>query len=71
MATNTLRYDVNAGKFDYDGQAVERNYKYCDSFATLEEALTAYDNCEGYAFREILYKREDNTVVELITRRVR
>lgn len=57
MATNELHYDVNAGKIEWDDdvQDYTRNYKYCDSFATLEEAIVAYDVCAGYAFRELLY----------------
>lgn len=45
-------FHVSAGK--YDDQ--ERNCKYCDSFATLDEALEAFKKISSYPWSEIEYK---------------
>lgn len=47
-----LPFTVLAGKFD----GGERNIKYSESFATLDEALTAYDRVADYPWHEIEYK---------------
>ena len=45
-------FTVLAGK--YDGH--ERNCKYCEDFATLDEAISAYDKVNDYPWVEINYK---------------
>ena len=46
----SMRFDVSAGR--YEGQD-EKNYKYCDSANTIEEALAKWRACEGYDFAEM------------------
>lgn len=43
-------FTVVAGKLEDDG---ERNYKYIESFATLDEAQAALDKVRSYPFAEI------------------
>ena len=43
-------FHVDAGKFESDG---EKNYKYCDSADTIEEARAKWRACEGYDFAEM------------------
>lgn len=45
-------FTVLAGKYDDLGA----NYKYCESFATLDEALAAYDKVNDYPWARIEYK---------------
>jgi hypothetical protein len=47
-----LPFTVAAGKYDDN----ELNTKYVDSFATLDEAIDAYDEVCGYPWAEIEYK---------------
>lgn len=53
MSSTDDRFTVVAGK--YEGHS-EENIKYIDDFATLDEALTAYDKVSGYHFARIEYK---------------
>lgn len=46
-----LPFSVVAGKYDGD----ERNCKYCDDFATLDEAITAFDAVSDYTWAWIEY----------------
>lgn len=50
-AHSTLTFTVAAGK--YDGW--ERNCKYVESFATLDEAIEAYDKVSDYPWVQIEY----------------
>ena len=45
-------FTVVAGKYD----GYDRNCKYCESFDTLDEAISAYDKLNGYPWAEISYK---------------
>lgn len=46
-------FTVLAGKYEgYDC----RCYKYCEDFATLDEAISAYDKVKDYPWAEIEYK---------------
>ena len=45
-------FTVIAGKYD----GYDLNYKYCESFDTLDEAISAYDKLNGYPWVEISYK---------------
>jgi hypothetical protein len=48
-------FTVNAGKLEYYGEDLYKNSKYCDDFATLDEALVAVKKCEGYSFIDLAY----------------
>jgi len=45
-------FHVSAGKY-HDH---ERTCSYCNSFATLDEAIADYDKVSGYPWAEIQYK---------------
>ena len=45
-----LPFTVVAGKFEHDGT---RNYKYIESFATLDEAQAALATVSSYPFAEL------------------
>ena len=47
-------FTVLAGK--YDGYYRDRNCKYCEDFATLDEAISAHDKVKDYPWAEISYK---------------
>ena len=49
---NNKPYSVTAGKHDDQ----ERNYKYCDSFDTLDEALDAYKKVASYPWAVVHHK---------------
>jgi hypothetical protein len=51
------KYEVNAGKYD----GYERNYKYCDSFDNLDDAIAAYFSVSDYPWQEIIYHGVHNT----------
>ena len=46
----SMRFDIDAGRYEDQG---EKNYKYCDSADTIEEALAKWHACEGYDFAEM------------------
>lgn len=46
-------FTVDAGKIE--GFEAERNSKFCDSFATLEEAMAAAATCIGYHYIDVEY----------------
>ena len=46
------KFTVIAGKYD----GYDLNYKYCESFDTLDEAISAYDKVNDYTWAEISYK---------------
>lgn len=46
----SMRFDIDAGRYEDQG---EKNYKYCDSADTIEEALAKWRACEGYDFAEM------------------
>lgn len=53
--SNSSMFTVAAGK--YDGYCdYDRNCKYCEDFATLDEAISAYDKVKDYPWVEIQYK---------------
>ena len=45
-------FAVVAGKYD----GYDRDCKYCESFDTLDEAISAYDKVNDYPWAEISYK---------------
>ena len=45
-------FTVVAGKYD----GYDRDCKYCESFDTLDEAISAYDKLNVYPWAEISYK---------------
>lgn len=45
-------FTVLAGKYD----GYDRNCKYCEDFATLDEAISAYDKVKDYPWATIEYK---------------
>lgn len=56
VTIGTHKFEVVAGKIEGDG---ERNYKYIESFPTLDAALVAHAKCQGYHFVDIEYRAED------------
>lgn len=46
----SMRFDILAGRYE---DQYEKNYKYCDSADTIEEAIAKYKSCEGYDFTEM------------------
>ena len=46
----SMHFDISAGRYE---DQCEKNYKYCDSADTIEEALTKWRSCEGYDFAEM------------------
>lgn len=46
----SMRFDITAGRYE---DQCEKNYKYCDSADTVEEALTKWRSCEDYDFAEM------------------
>ena len=46
----TMHFEIAAGR--YEDQA-EKNYKYCDSADTIEDAIAKWHLCEGYDFIEM------------------
>ena len=46
----SMRFDIAAGRYE---DQTEKNYKYCDSADTIEEALAKWRACEGYDFTEM------------------
>lgn len=44
-----IAFTIEAGKYDDDG----KNWKYCDTAASLPEALLKYQNTQGYDFRDL------------------
>jgi hypothetical protein len=55
MSEGKVKFEVAAGKIEWVGEDVDRNYKYIDTFDTLEEAEAALETCKGYPFAEIVY----------------
>lgn len=51
--SDSLMFIVTAGT--YEGYCY-RNYKYCEAFATLDEAISAYDKVKDYPWARIEYK---------------
>lgn len=51
-------FTVAAGKYD----GFDRNCKYIDSFATLDEAIAAYHRVDDYPWAYIEYKGFEITV---------
>jgi len=51
---------IEAGKYDDDG----KNWKYCDTAASLPEALLKYQNTQGYDFRDLSMDIEVNGVLQ-------
>lgn len=53
--SDSSMFTVAAGKYEgYYGYY--RNCKYCEDFATLDEAISAYDKVKDYPWAEIEYK---------------
>ena len=46
----SMRFDIDAGRYEDQG---EKNYKYCDSADTIEDAIAKWRLCEGYDFTEM------------------
>ena len=46
----SMRFDIVAGRYEDQG---EKNYKYCDSADTIEDAIAKWRLCEGYDFAEM------------------
>ena len=46
----SMRFDIDAGRYEDQG---EKNYKYCDSADTIEDAIAKWRLCEGYDFAEM------------------
>ena len=46
-------YEVVAGRYN---ECFGPDYRYIEAFATLDEALEAFDMCEGYVWRALSYK---------------
>lgn len=44
-----IAFTIEAGTYDYYG----KNWKYCDTAASLPEALLKYQNTQGYDFRDL------------------
>lgn len=55
-------FRVNAGKYEHD---YERNSKYCDSFATMQEALEAWEKVIDYPWAVIEYVAPDGRIFEI------
>lgn len=51
MVDENKSFSVIAGKFD----GYDRNCKYAADFATLDDAIKAYDEMAGYPWRYIQY----------------
>ncbi|QDH83491.1 hypothetical protein [Achromobacter phage Motura] len=49
MQITKVEFSVAAGKYDLD----EKNYKYCDTFKSFDEAQEAAKTCAGYHFIEV------------------
>lgn len=60
-----MAFNVDAGKYEADGS---RNYKYCDTFATMEEALAAYETVRDYPWAEISLQDGDFVYALDVTR---
>lgn len=52
LKLRNMPYEVIAGSYD----AQEINTKYANAFATMDEALEAFDKCQGYPWQTLLYK---------------
>jgi len=61
MNNNGPKFEVAAGRFDWNGDRAceERDYKYIDSFDTIEEAEVALESCRGYDFIDLMYVTVD------------
>ena len=46
----SMRFDIAAGRYEDQG---EKNYKYCDSADTIEDAIAKWRLCQGYDFAEM------------------
>ena len=46
----SMRFDIVAGRYE---DRDEKNYKYCDSADTIEDAIAKWRRCEGYDFAEM------------------
>lgn len=68
-----LPFHVDAGKYESNddkevmrtGEQYSRNYKYCNQFQTLAEALSAAELCRGYAFIDLTYHAPDGKVYDV------
>ena len=61
--SDSLMFTVAAGKYEgYWGY--DRNCKYCEDFATLDEAISAYDKVKDYPWVEIQYKGRKLQVID-------
>jgi hypothetical protein len=64
---NQPKFEVAAGKLEVtreEGRSFEkfeRNYKYIDSFDTIEEAEAAVESCQGYDFIDLVYVTSNGT----------
>jgi hypothetical protein len=73
MSDEREPFMVSAGKFeDIDpeeylktGEPLSKNYKYCDSFKTLDEAMNAAKACFGYHFIEIEFTDKNGRTYEV------
>lgn len=63
LTADNKPYHVSAGTLELvivDGlHNHEPNYKYCDSFETLDEAMKAMETCRGYDFIDLEYSAPD------------
>lgn len=50
--TDSLPFEVLAGKYD----EYERNCKYSESFATIDDAIAAYDKVDCYPWCYMTYR---------------
>lgn len=57
-------FRVDAGRIE--GPTQERNYKFCDAFATLEEAQAACASCAGYDFIDLHYVDPDGFIFNVV-----
>lgn len=55
-----IAFTIEAGKYDDDG----KNWKYCDTAASLPEALLKYQNTQGYDFRDLSMDIEVDGVLQ-------
>ena len=46
----TMHFEIAAGRYE---DQTEKNYKYCDSADTIEDAIAKWRLCEGYDFAEM------------------
>ncbi|AUG88577.1 hypothetical protein [Pseudomonas phage TC6] len=59
-----LKFHVEAGKFEYDGDDIFEDCDYCDSFETFELAYAAYEKYgRGLHWARIIFSPCENAPV--------